>query len=79
MTCHKCRKPHAFLLFGRYCLPCYRKARSMNDLAHATREFLAPPTIFNGTARTARGQPPTPSTITRGPDGKARPHGTHPS
>ncbi len=79
MTCHHCRKDHAFLLFGRYCMTCWRKAPSVAALAVSTRQFLALPGKYSGAAQAARGQPPTPSTITRGPDGKARPHGTHPS
>ncbi len=43
MTCHHCRKDHAFLLFGRYCMKCWRKAPSVAALARATREFLHPP------------------------------------
>ncbi len=26
MTCHHCRKPFPWLLFGRYCMTCWRKA-----------------------------------------------------
>ncbi len=79
MTCHFCRKDFPWILFGRYCMTCYWRAASMDDLSRATRKFLALPGKYSGTAQAARGQPPTPSTITRGPDGKARPHGTHPS
>lgn len=42
MKCHYCRKDFSWLLFGRYCMGCWRKAPSVAALARATREFLHP-------------------------------------
>ncbi len=78
MTCHHCRKPFPWLLFGRYCMTCWRNAPSVAALAASTRQFLARPVGPSPSAQAARGKPPTPGTTTRGPDGKARPHHEHP-
>jgi hypothetical protein len=42
LTCHNCRKDHPWLLFGYYCLPCWRKAPSVAELVRATRDYLHP-------------------------------------
>ncbi len=77
--CHYCHNNSPWLLFGRYCMRCWRKAPSVAALAASTRRFLGRPSLANANAEAAKGRPPAPGTTTRGPDGKARAHGHQPA